>query len=50
MIVEREPAFTLLQTEPPYLLQYLDMAILYLLNYRGRNTGEDVFLRHVQKI
>ena len=50
MIVEREPAFALLQTEPPYLLQYLDVAILYLLNCRGRNTGQEEFLRHVQKI
>ena len=30
MIVEREPAFSLLKTEPPFLLQYLDVAILLL--------------------
>lgn len=35
IIVEREPAFTLLQTEPPYLLQYLDIAILRLLDCRN---------------
>lgn len=34
MIVEREPIFALLKTEPPFLLQYLDMAILHLLDCR----------------
>ena len=31
MIVEQEPSFSLLKTEPPFLLQYLDAAILHLL-------------------
>ena len=50
MIVEQEPAFALLKTEPPFLLQYLDVAILHLLNCRGMNAGEEEFLHHVPKI
>ena len=49
VMVEAQHDFALLKTEPPFLLQYLDVAILYLLNCRGRNTGQEEFLRHVQK-
>ena len=35
MIVEREPSFSLLKTEPPFLLQYLDLAVLMLLDTRN---------------
>lgn len=49
-IFENQKDFSLLKTEPPFLLQYLDVAILYLLNCRGRNTGEEKFLRYIQKI
>lgn len=34
MIVEREPAFALLKSDPPFLLQYLDVVILCLLEAR----------------
>lgn len=49
VMVEEQHDFALLKTEPPFLLQYLDVAILYLLDCRGRNTGQEAFLRHVQK-
>ena len=35
MIVEREPVFALLKSEPPFLLQYLDLAVLMLLDTRS---------------
>ena len=35
MLVEREPAFALLKTEPPFLLQYLDASVLMLLDTRN---------------
>jgi len=47
MIVEQEPSFSLLKTEPPLLLQYLDVAILYLLNCRRTSTDEEEFLNDV---
>ena len=34
-MVENQTNFTLLKTEPPFLLQYLDTAILYLLDCRN---------------
>ena len=42
--------FSLAKTEPLFLLQYLDVAILHLLNCRGMNAGEEEFLHHVPQI
>jgi len=41
-MVEDQIDFTLLQNESPFLLQYLDSAILYLLKIRGRSLPSHI--------